>query len=242
MGSIVFAFVLAALGGQEKIPWEKAEVAKAKAKTAGKPICWYFTTNKFRKDAPMTLPTTIGEADAAFLHESVLKRRDQFLWVRGDQNLANQFNVQGAPAVYFTDSEGDVYHKATIANAETLVRAMVETVKEKFVNMPVKWGDIVRTGPIKSSFLVVGFEGAEGEALKVWEDKSLVKYHNLIEFVKLDPSKGETAKKWNVDAESPTILICDSMERVLEKVTGKLTPGDLKAAMAKAWKKLEGKK
>ncbi len=243
MGSILCVALLSALGGgDDRIPWTKADAAKARAAAVGKPICWYFTTNTFRKDAPLALPAAIAGADAAFLHKSVLKRKDQFLWVRGDQNLANRFNVQGAPAVLFTDAEGDVFHRASITDAETLLVALVAVIKDKFVNKPVAWGDIVRTGPIRTSFLVVGFEGAGGDALKVWEDRSLVKYHKLIEFVKLDPEKGETGKRWKVDGKTPTILICDAMERVLERVSGKKTPAEMRAALLKAWKKLEGKK
>jgi hypothetical protein len=228
----------------DKISWDKPEAALQKAALSGKPIVWFFINDEFDKDAAggLTL-TTVPAADLAFTHESVIKRRDQFFWVRGDQILANRFKIRGAPMVRITDPEGDRLLDAPINGPEPLLVALHAVQKEKFVDQPVNWGGIVRSGPIKTSFLVVAFDGPGGEALKLWENRSLVKYHKMIDFVRLEAKKGcEVAKKWGV-VEFPTFLICDAQERVLERVAGKKTDlADLRKAVIKAWKKLEGKK
>ena len=70
--------------------------------------------------------------------------------------------------------------------------------------------------------------------LKVLEDRTLVKYHANCEFVKLPYEKdGEAAKKWGV-TQVPAILVCDPMERVLERLAGKKQPIEVKAAILKA--------
>lgn len=227
---------------QEKVAWDKAEAALAKAQLTGKPIVWFFVNSEFTKDAGIVAPTT-GTADLAFNHESVVKRRDKFLWVRGDQTLANRMKIRGAPMVRITDPEGDTIVDAPINGPEPLLTAMIAVLKDKYVDRPVQWGTIVRTGPIKTSFLVVAFDAPGGEALKLWEDRSLVKYHKMCDFVRLEAAKGsDIAKKWGV-ADFPTFVICDAQEKVLEKVSKKeLDALDLRASMSKAWKKLEGRR
>src|SRR5207249_5732582 len=127
--------------------------------------------NQFSKDATAaasTIPQADGGGalDKAFTNPVVLKKKDQFIWVRGDQTLANKFKVQGAPLAIFTDGDGEVIYKAPVTNPETLFDAMQKVQKEKYVNVPVKWGDVVRTGPIKKKLLVVGFDDEHGEGRK----------------------------------------------------------------------------
>jgi hypothetical protein len=241
------AFLLAAggvgLAAGDRIAWDKPEAALQKAALTGKPVVFFFVNNEFDKDAPAALPTTTPAADLAFNHESVLKRKDDFYWVRGDQILANRMKIRGAPMVRITDPEGDKILDATIGGVEPLLVALVGVQKEKFIDKPVTWGSIVRTGPIKTSFLVVAFDAPGGQALKLWEDRSLVKYHKMCDFVRLEaPKGGDVAKKWGV-TEFPTFVICDAQEKVLERVAGKKTDlADLRLAVIKAWRKLEGKR
>jgi hypothetical protein len=145
--------------------------------------------------------------------------------------------------VRITDPEGDTITDAPINGPEPLLVAMIGVLKDKYIDKPVKWGSIVRTGPIKTSFLVVAFDGPDGEALKLWEDRSLVKYHKMCDFVRLEAAKGsDIAKKWGV-SEFPAFVICDSQEKVLEKVSKKNVDAcDLRVSMTKAWRKLEGRR
>jgi thioredoxin-related protein len=232
---------LAAHAADDKIAWEKGDAALAAATTSGKPVVWYFVNNQFVRDAlPATADALMG-AEKAFTNPVILKRRETFHWVRGDQNLSNRFKVQGAPAVVITDADGDVLHRASITSPETLFDAMQVVLKEKYIDVPVTWGDVVRTGPITKKFLVIGVEGEEIDALKSLEDKSLVKYHKSCEFVKLAVKKGdETARKYAVE-KTPSIVICDPGERVLERVSGKMTPAQIKSAFVKALRKVDRK-
>jgi len=237
-----FALLALAAASDDKINWERADQALTKATLAGKPVVWYFISNQIAKNADATgtlALTDTNRLDQAFSNPVILKRKDQFLWVRADQTLSNKFKVQNAPAVIITDGDGDVIHKAAVTNPETLFDAMQTVTKEKFVDVPVKWGDVVRTGPIKKKLLIVGFEDEKGEGLKVLEDKTLVKYQATVEYVKLPYEKdGEAAKKWAV-TQAPAILICDPAERVLERLAGKKQPLEVKSAIVKAFHKAE---
>lgn len=232
---------LAAHAADDKITWEKGESALAASSMTGKPVIWYFINNQFSKDGALPVATAMAGAESAFTNPVILKRRENYHWVRGDQTLSNRFKITGAPAVVITDADGDVLHKASVTSPETLFDAM-HVVKEKYVDTPVTWGDVVRTGPITKKLLVIGVEGEDAAALKSLEDKTLVKYHKNCEFVKLAVKKGdETAKKYSVE-KTPSIVICDPAEKVLEKVSGKLTPAQIKSAFLKALRKVETKK
>jgi len=232
----------ASFAADDKIAWDKADGVLAKAGATGKPVVWYFTTNKFDKNG---VPPTIDQidlADKAFQNPVIVKRQAPFLWVRGDQTMATQMKVTGAPAIVITDGDGDVIHRATIASPENLYEAMNLVTKEKWVDAPVTWGNVVRTGPIKTKLLVIGFDNDAGDALKGLEDKTLVKYHKSCEFVKLPWTKGsDEAKKYSAD-KNPTIVICDSMERVLATVSGKLQPCHIKLAIQRAMAKLDARR
>jgi thioredoxin-related protein len=228
----------------DKITWEKPEAALAKSTATGKPVLWYFINNQYMKDAAGAAPNALagaetGRLDQAFTNPVILKRKDNFIWVRADQGLSNKFKVTNAPMVIFTDGDGEMIHKAPVTNPEQLYDAMQTVQKEKYVNVPVKWGDVVRTGPIKKKLLVVGFDDPKTESLKVLEDRTLVKYHANCEFVKLPYEKdGEAAKRWGVQ-QPPAIIVCDAMENILERLAGKKQPIEVKVAILKAVHKLE---
>jgi hypothetical protein len=239
---VVLLCASAAVAADDKIVWDKADGVLAKAAAAGKPVIWYFTVNKFDKNGVPPGVDQIDLAEKAFGNPVIVKRQGPFLWVRGDQTLATSLKVTGAPGIVITDSDGDVMHRATITSPESLYDAMQLVTKEKWVDTPVTWGNVVRTGPIKTKLLVIGFDNDSGDALKGLEDKTLVKYHKNCEFVKLPWSKGgEDAKKYSAE-KNPTIVICDAMEHVLATVSGKLQPCHIKAAIQKAMAKLEAKK
>jgi len=236
LGFIVLS--LPAFAADDKITWEHADGVLAKSAATGKPVIWYFVNNQFSKDAS-PVPVATDAADKAFSNPVIVKRRETFLWVRGDQTKATAFKVQGAPAIVVTDSDGDVLLRASIASPENLFDSMQQVLKEKWVNAPIAWGDVVRSGPIRTRLLVIGFDDEQGGALKSLEDKTLVKYHKHCEFVKLQYEKGgEIAKKWGVD-KTPSIVICDAGEHILERVSGKLDPNHIKVGIQKAFAKLD---
>jgi hypothetical protein len=243
LGLGLLSMVVPAEGRDEKMIWDKADSVLVKSAATGKPVIWFFQNNQFNKDAPATITLDgIDKAEKSFNNPVILKRKDPFLWVRGDQTLANSFKITGAPMILITDSDGDVIHKCPLASPENLYDAMNLVLKEKYIDKPITWGDMVRTGSITKKLLIVGFDCDKGEALKSLEDKTLVKYHKNCEFVKLKFEKNsETSRKWSVD-RNPAVVICDDEEHVLEKVIGKLTPVSVKVAFGKAMAKLEKSK
>lgn len=235
----VVLFSLAAHAADDKIAWEKGDSALAAASITGKPVLWYFVVNQFSKDGIPPVAASLMGAEQALTNPVIVKRRETFHWVRGDQALANRFKIQGAPAVVITDADGDVLHRAPITSPETLFDAMQVVLKEKYVDTPVTWGDVVRTGPITKKLLVIGVEGEEADALKSLEDKTLAKYHKHCEFVKLAVKKGdETARRYSVE-KTPSLVICDPAEKVLERISGKMTPAQIKSAFVKALRKVD---
>ena len=113
-----------------------------------------------------------------------------------------------------------------------------------YVPRPVSWK--TETGASAKKLLIVGFEGSEGDALKVLEDRTLAKYHEACEFVKLPFVKDSPeAKKWGVSS-APAIVIADASSEApekspLDKLTGKKSPAALKAALLHALAKADRK-
>jgi len=165
--------------------------------------------------------------------------------VRGSQKYANHFKVKAVPAVLFTDADGDEIHRAGFLDEKGLESAL-RTALEKYQNRPVAWRSEAGAAGSKK-LLVVGFDDEAGEALKALEDRTLVKFHDRCEFVKLPSQKdGEGARKWGV-ASFPAIVLADAAQEnpekaPLERLVGRKTPAALKAAIHKALAKLESKK
>jgi hypothetical protein len=112
----------------------------------------------------------------------------------------------------------------------------------KYQNKPVSWKGEV--GASTKKLLVIGFDDEAGEALKALEDKSIVKFHDKCEFVKLPAQKdGEAAKKYGVTA-FPAIVLCDASAEAppLEKLQGKKSTAAIKLAIHKALARLESRK
>src|SRR6187399_1021861 len=109
---------LVAVAADDKIAWEKADGALAQAAATGKPVVWYFVVNQFSKDGLPPPVDAIDKADKAFQNSVIIKRRDSFHWVRGDQTRATAFKVQGAPGIVITDADGDALLRAPIASPE----------------------------------------------------------------------------------------------------------------------------
>ena len=187
-----------------------------------------------------------GKADGAFAAESSVKKSAQFVCARGSQKQANLYHIKAAPVVLFTDADGDELHRASFTDESALASAM-EAALKKYQNRPVSWKSDVAGSSGARKLLVVGFDDEAGEALKALEDKSIAKYHDRCEFVKMPAQKdGEAAKKWGVSS-FPSIILADGSQEnpektPFEKLTGKKTPASVKAAIQKALARLDAKK
>jgi len=147
------------------------------------------------------------------------------------------------PAVLFTDADGEEIHRSTFLDQNSLENAM-KAALEKYRNRPVSWkSEAVATS---KKLLVVGFDDEAGEALKVLEDRSIVKFHDRCEFVRLPAKKdGEEAKKWGVST-FPALVLCDPSQESpekspIERLIGKKSTGTVKLAIQRALAKVEKK-
>jgi hypothetical protein len=153
--------------------------------------------------------------------------------------------VKTVPCVVITDPDGDEIGRGTFLSEANLVHTLDEAIK-KYTDTPVSWGSDVKSASA-GKLLVVGFDDEKGEALKTLQDKTLVKLHDRCSFVKLPYEKGsDTVKQWNV-MMTPTIILCDPSKedpskQPIERLSGKKSPRELKAAILRALKKVEDTK
>jgi hypothetical protein len=174
----------------------------------------------------------------------VAKKGNDFIFVKGTQKLANQYNIKGAPVALIVDPDGEELARGPLADGESALTGLLDKAAAKYAPKTIGWAEDVAATPGKK-LLIVGFE-TEGDTLKGFEDRMLAKYHDKISFVKLPYEKDSaTAKKWQVST-LPSIYICDASKEtpekgILEKLTGAKKPVSLKLAVQKALFKVEKK-
>jgi hypothetical protein len=226
----------------QDIGWLKLEQAKAVGGHTGKLILVYVACDP---KSGMS-PCSGGSAERSFSDPAIVKRQDEFHFVRiCEKKTALLVRASRAPEAIFLDPDGDEVYRSAFSDGSSLDRAM-STAQQKYGPKEVAWGTELPSVSGKA-LVIVGFDDEKGEALKAFEDKTLVKYQERIEFVKLPFKKdGEASKKWGV-SQAPAIVICDgskeSPERnAIEKLSGKKSPAALKAAIQRALGKIEPKK
>ncbi|HVE38719.1 MAG TPA: hypothetical protein VNM14_02450 [Planctomycetota bacterium] len=226
----------------QDIGWLKLDQAKAIGAHSGKLILVYVACDPKSGSAPCSG----GASERSFSDPAILKRQDDFHFVRVcEKKTAMSVRASRAPEAIFLDPDGDEVYRSGFTDGGTLDRAMTAAV-QKYGPREVVWASDVPTVSGKS-LVIIGFDDEKGEALKAFEDKTLVKLQDRIEFVKLPFKKdGEAAKKWGV-TQAPAIIICDGTKEAPEKNTierllGKKTPAALKVAIVKALAKIEPKK
>lgn len=241
MRSLLLVLCLwAAPGGSSEIGWLKLDQAKALGASTGKLLLVYVACD------PQTgaAPCSGGAAERLFADPAILKRKDEFHFVRVcDRKMAQSIRAGKPPEAIFLDHDGDEVHRAPFNDGVSLDRVMT-AANGKYGPKAITWGSQISTDPEGSPLIVVGFDDEKGEALKVFEDKTLAKFHNRIEFVRYSVKKDpEAAKKWGVNL-GPVIFICDGAKdnpekNTIEKLTGKKAPSALKASIQKALARVE---
>lgn len=167
------------------------------------------------------------------------------MFTRGNSKYADQFQVKSVPCILVTDPDGEELVRGGFGSERMLNHVLDEALK-KYTDTPVSWESDVKAAAA-NKLLIVGFDDEKGEGLKALGDKTLVKYHDRCTFVKLSYEKGnETAKLWNVSS-TPMLILCDPSKedpakQTIERLSGKKSPRELKAAIARALKKVEGVK
>jgi len=229
--------------GSQDVGWLKLDQAKAIAATTGKLILVYVACDPLSGSAPCSG----GAAERSFADPCIVKRRDDFHFVRiCEKKTAQSVRAGKPPEAIFMDAEGDEIFRSPFTDGTTLDRAMTGA-QGKYMAREIRWGGEISTDPLGSPLIVVGFDDEKGEALKALEDRTLVKYHDRIEFVRYSAKKDPAAaKRWGV-ATGPVFILCDGTKdspekNVLEKLTGKKSPAALKASIQRALQRIEQKK
>jgi hypothetical protein len=242
MRSALLFLALWAASTPQDIGWLKLDQAKAVGAHSGKLILVYVACDPKSGASPCSG----GSCERSFADPAILKRQDDFHFVRVcEKKTALALRASRAPEAIFLDADGDEVYRSGFSDGSSLDRVMTAAL-QKYAPREVAWNGELATISGKS-LVIVGFDDEKGEALKAFDDRTLVKYHERIEFVKLPFKKdGEAAKKWGV-TQAPAIILCDGTKEApdknaLEKLTGKKSPALLKGAIQRALAKIDSKK
>ncbi len=240
--SLPFLLLAAWTAPQQDIAWLKLDQAKAIASHTNKLILVVVACDPRSGSAPcagMAVEKVFGEA-------SVVKRQEEFHFVRVcEKKTAQALRATKPPEAIILDPDGDEVYRSAFSDVATLDQAMSAAL-QRYSPREVHWAADVPASPGGKSLLVVGFDDEKGESLKAFEDRTLVKYHDRIEFVRYPVRKdSEAAKKWGV-AQGPALFICDAgrdapEKNPIERLAGRKTAPVLKAAIQKALLKVEAR-
>lgn len=177
----------------------------------------------------------------SFTTPELREKSSRVILVKGDQKLANQFKIKGAPAMLIVTADGDELFRGSVTSAAA-VSAGLDKALASYTSAPISWS--AEPAPSSKPFLVVAFDKEGQENLKVLEDRMLVKYHKLCQFVRFPFERGSAlAKKWKAYS-APTILICDAgsenpEKKPFVKIQGKKRAASLRMYFKKALLKVE---
>src|SRR6185436_7297898 len=164
----------------QDIGWLKLEQAKAVSGHTGKLILVYVACDP---KSGMS-PCSGGAVERSFADAAILKRQDDFHFVRiCEKKTALSLRATRAPEAIFLDLDGDEVYRSALTDGVSLDRAM-SAAQQKYGPKEIAWGTELPSVSGKS-LVIVGFDDEKGEALKAFEDKTLVKYQDRIDFVKL---------------------------------------------------------
>jgi hypothetical protein len=233
-------------GPQQGITWLKLEDARSLAGKTGKLVLVYVACD------PKTGSTSCGteKADRAFGDGLVLARRkDAFHYVRlCCRKTAESLKATTAPEAIFIDGDGLEYHRSVFADPRSLDRAMAEAL-EKYAPRPVPWvayeGKLPAGGEEGKRLVLLAFTDEKkesAEALKVLEDRRVVKLHERFHFLRASLRRDpEEAKRWGVTT-APTLLVVDPAKgETLERQSGRKDAAEVKALLLRAISKLDKK-
>jgi hypothetical protein len=222
---------LMALLPTEDVVWMKLEQARVAAARACKPILVIITVD------PKSGNTVCGKSsglDRALNDPLIEKRSGSFFFVRAcDQKTAEVVRATRCLELIFLDPEGEEVHRAEFKDAPALDKSMT-LAAEKCSPRPVAWasGEGNAGKPLVYVF-------SDAETLKALEDRVVAPLHDRVSFVKAS-LKSEDAKRFGV-AQAPAVVIVDPANKgePLEKLAGRKTPKDFRAALLRALSKTQ---
>lgn len=223
--------------------WLKLDQAKAVSAHTNKLILVYVACDPRSGSAPCSG----GAVERVFSDPVILKRQEEFHFVRVcEKKTAVAVRAVKPPEAIILDADGDEVYRSGFSDAAGLDQAMGAALL-RYAPKEVHWAGDVTPGSGGKTLLVVGFDDEKGEALKSFEDRTLAKYHDRIEFVRYSVKKDpEAAKKWGV-TQGPAVFICDANrespeKNTLEKMTGRKNAAALKSSIQKCLLRVETKK
>ena len=240
------SLLLPGSGEAEDIVWMKLDQARVAAVRAQKPI---FVLVMFDPKNGNSVCGKASGVDRTIGEPGIVKRANDFLFVRvADRKTAAEIRATRCLEVIFLDPDGEEVHRAEFKDAPALEKSMA-TASELCGPRPVAWvsadgGLPAQTGaggrPVVLAFTDDRKESAD--VLKSLEDRVVASIQDRLVFVKSAWKKdGEEAKRWGV-TQAPTFVIVDPASReVLERVSGRKTPKDLRAAFLRALAKIRNR-
>lgn len=228
--------LLVALAASEDVVWMKLEQARAAAVRANKPILVIVTVD------PRTGNSVCGKSsglDKALADPVVEKRSGSFFFVRAcDRKTAEGVRATRCMELIFLDPDGSELHRAEFRDAATLEKAM-SAATERLGPRPVAWATAEGKADKPRVYVFADERKDSLDLLKALEDRAVAPLHDLVIFVKAAP-RSEDAKRLNV-SQTPALVVVDNdgKNEVLERLSGRKSAKDIRAALLRALAKSE---
>ena len=231
---MMIALLVTLLTESGDVVWMKLDQARIAAARANKPIAVIVTID------PKTGDSVCGKSsglDKALADPKVVARSGAFCFVRAcDRKTAAEVKASRCMELIFLDADLEELHRADFKDAGGLDKAM-GTAAEKFGPRPVAWATAENVPAGKPVVHVFTDERKDSaELLKALEDRAVAALHDRVIFVKA-ALKSEDAKRWNV-TQAPALVVAEKAEP-LEKLTGRKSPKEIRAALQKALAKFQ---
>ena len=156
-----------------------------------------------------------------------------FIFVRcGDKATAVEVGAKAPPEIIIFDGDGEEIHRQGVRDTASVEDAMKRGL-DKYVPREIDWQEYSPEKLVEAreneSLVVIAF--ADGKKSSVYnlealENRSLVKLHDQITFLKVDfVRKGHVETEWKVGS-APTVLVVDprkdpGYKAVISKLQGK---------------------
>jgi len=181
----------------------------------------------------------------------VARKSSEFLFVKAcDKKTQETVRSRGPGELVFIDPDGTELHRGVCLDAAAIEKAM-DVALGKYAPRPISWnvyeGKALDSARTAEKLALVAFDdgGKDAQALfKALEDRMLARLQDKFTFIRIPHRKdSDEARTWAVSS-APTLLVVDPAKEagpkaVLERISGKRTAAQLKAAMQKACRSQE---
>jgi hypothetical protein len=176
----------------------------------------------------------------------VARKATEFLFVRAcDKKTQEAVHSKGPGELVFIDPDGTELHRGVCLDAAAIEKAM-DAALEKYAGRPISWNvyeaKALEAARARDQLAVIAFDdgGKDGGTLiKSLEDRMLARLQDKFTFIRVEFRKdSDDARVWAVTS-APALLVVDPAKEagphaVIERLSGKRSPAQLKAALQKA--------